>query len=65
MLSPYRNPLKSNKTRQKTSSYLRRPQMTSSCPVVNSMIETVAPVKPVETKNKMKSGRKIGTSDSL
>ena len=48
MLSPNRIP-KSNKRRPKTSSDLKRHQMTSNDPVIISETENVAPVKPVKT----------------
>ena len=51
MLSPYRIP-NSNKKRQKNSSDLKRPQMTSNGPLVNSVTKIVATVDPVKTKNK-------------
>ena len=56
MLSPHSIPPIRNKSNRKTSSDLRRPQTTSNDPVVNSMVETFAPVKPGKTKNKIKSG---------
>ena len=54
-LSPYKSPLTSNKRRQKTSSNLKRPQMTSKGPnpVVDSATDTV---KPDKNENKLKKG---------
>ena len=42
---------------------LKLPQKTSNNPVVNSMIENVATVKTVKTKNKLKGGGNIEVDD--
>ena len=56
MLSPYRIPSKSNKKNQKISKTEHEPkrtQMSSNDPVINSVTETI---KPVKTENKLKGG---------
>ena len=61
LLSPNKISSNIHKTRLKASSDLRRPQMTlhKPNPVVDCVTETVAPVKLVKTKNKLKGGGNI------
>ena len=65
MLSHYRILSNCHKRRQKTSSDLKRPQMTSIYRnvIVDSVTETIAPVNSVETKNKLKGGGNIEIND--
>ena len=66
MLSPYRTPSNTNKRKQKISKTEHEPkrsQMSSNDPVINSVTETVEPIKPGKWKNKLKDGAKIEIND--
>ena len=65
MRSPYRIPSDSHKSRQKTSSDLRRPQMALNehNPVVDNVTEPVATVKPSKAKNNLKGSGNLEIDD--